>query len=162
MGTSVRGDRVARMVSLRVCIVLAALVCAAAAADKKSRNPKPFFASISSSTTTSTVTSTLNTATFCYTATTTITAACKRKKRSVIDDSLIGDEALPAPSRTKRAPRESKVLDLESSAKTEVDRRDPRFFLLLTSTVTHPTNHQNKIVIAFLLLLYILFFLYDL
>ena len=40
--------------------------------------------------------------------TTTITTACKRKKRSVIDDSLIGDEALPAPSRTKRAPRESK------------------------------------------------------
>jgi len=123
------------MISFRSILVIAALICLTAA-EKKGRNPKLFFASISSSTTTSTVVSTLNTVTFCYTSDATITAACKRKKRSIIDDSLIGDEALPTPSRTKREPRNSKVMDLEPTSEAEVAKRDPRFFLLLTSTST--------------------------
>jgi len=125
------------MLSLRLFLVIAALI-GLSAAEKQSRDQKQFFGSITRSTTTSTSTSTLQTLTYCYSAKSTVTAACKRKKRNfIVDDSLDGDEALPAPSRTKREPRHSKVMDLEPSSEDEVAvRRDPRFFFLLSSTST--------------------------
>merc|ERR1712117_29058 len=70
-------------VNMKYLCILAVLLAVASASQveepKSARKPKLFF--VSSSSTTSTV----NTVTFCYTTSGTITAACKRKKRSILD-----------------------------------------------------------------------------
>merc|ERR1711917_160246 len=130
----VRSNHMQRMINLRLLSVFVALVCVAAA--QHARQPKLFFASISSSTTTTTVSTTINTATFCYTKAATVTTACKRKKRSIVEDPLSGEfEVVQPSSPTRRSVREIAV-EAEPSSEAKASQRNARFFLLLTSTST--------------------------
>merc|ERR1719443_517356 len=122
------------MTGIRFVIVLAALVCAAAA-EQRSRQPKLFFASVSSSTSTSTSTATVKTNAYCYQITATVSTPCKRKRRSIVSDPLSGDEDSLVPSPSRRQINEVNVAP-EASTEDRLSHRGAKLFLLFTSTST--------------------------
>merc|ERR1712002_788199 len=114
-------------------VAIALTVSAAAKPEPKNngRNPRLFFVSYSSSTSTSTSTSTLSTGTSCHTAT--APTSCGRKKRSIVDTGLSGEEEINLqPSKSSR----ERNLELSASDVEKPSDRAARLFLLATSTST--------------------------